>query len=220
MFQCNFANMNVSRFTFNMFGVNTYILWDNESRDAVIVDPGMVNETECKQIDDFVCKNSLNLVKLINTHMHIDHSFGVSYITRTYGLQLEGNIDDQFLAERISQQAKMFGLPMEVDDLKINTALADGDNVKIGSESLYVIHVPGHSPGGIALYAPESGFLISGDSLFQRSIGRTDLPGGDYGQLINSLNQKLMTLPSDTVVYPGHGLETTIKDEKDFNPYL
>jgi glyoxylase-like metal-dependent hydrolase (beta-lactamase superfamily II) len=135
-------------------------------------------------------------------------------------LQLEGNIDDQFLAERISQQAKMFGLPMEVDDLKINTALADGDNVKIGSESLDVIHVPGHSPGGIALYAPESGFLISGDSLFQRSIGRTDLPGGDYGQLINSLNQKLMTLPSDTVVYPGHGPETTIKDEKDFNPYL
>ena len=109
---------------------------------------------------------------------------------------------------------------MEVDDLKINTALADGDNVKIGSESLDVIHVPGHSPGGIALYAPESGFIISGDSLFQRSIGRTDLPGGDYGQLINSLNQKLMTLPSDTVVYPGHGPETTIKDEKDFNPYL
>lgn len=212
--------MNVSRFTFNMFGVNTYILWDNESRDAVIVDPGMTNENEYKQIDDFVCDNSLKLCHLINTHMHIDHSFGVSYIFRTYGLELEGNIDDQFLAERIKQQAEMFGLPMEVDDLKINTALVDGECIKVGSESLFVIHIPGHSPGGIALYAPESGFLISGDSLFQRSIGRTDLPGGDYNQLINSLRLKIMTLPSDIVVYPGHGPETTIKDEKDFNPYL
>ena len=152
--------------------------------------------------------------------MHIDHSFGVSYISRTYGLPLEANKEDQFLAERIQQQAKMFGLPISVEDLNINTALVDGQIINVGSEELRVIHVPGHSPGGIAFYSPESGFLISGDSLFQRSIGRTDLPGGDYNQLINSLNVKLMTLPGETVVYPGHGPETMIKDEKDFNPYL
>lgn len=212
--------MIVSRFTFNLFGVNTYILWDADSREAVIIDPGMTKETECKQIDDFVRENSLKLCHMINTHMHIDHSFGVSYISRTYGLPLEANKEDQFLAERIQQQAKMFGLPISVEDLNINTALVDGQIINVGSEELRVIHVPGHSPGGIAFYSPESGFLISGDSLFQRSIGRTDLPGGDYNQLINSLNMKLMTLPGETVVYPGHGPETMIKDEKDFNPYL
>ena len=212
--------MIVSRFTFNLFGVNTYILWDADSREAVIIDPGMTKETEYKQIDDFVRENSLKLCHMINTHMHIDHSFGVSYISRTYGLPLEANKEDQFLAERIQQQAKMFGLPISVEDLNINTALVDGQIINVGSEELRVIHVPGHSPGGIAFYSPESGFLISGDSLFQRSIGRTDLPGGDYNQLINSLNMKLMTLPGETVVYPGHGPETMIKDEKDFNPYL
>ncbi|MBR5898333.1 MAG: MBL fold metallo-hydrolase [Muribaculaceae bacterium] len=212
--------MIVSRFTFNLFGVNTYILWDADSREAVIIDPGMTKETECKQIDDFVRENSLKLCHMINTHMHIDHSFGVSYISRKYGLPLEANKEDQFLAERIQQQAKMFGLPISVEDLNINTALVDGQIINVGSEELRVIHVPGHSPGGIAFYSPESGFLISGDSLFQRSIGRTDLPGGDYNQLINSLNVKLMTLPGETVVYPGHGPETMIKDEKDFNPYL
>ena len=212
--------MIVSRFTFNLFGVNTYILGDADSREAVIIDPGMTKETECKQIDDFVRENSLKLCHMINTHMHIDHSFGVSYISRTYGLPLEANKEDQFLAERIQQQAKMFGLPISVEDLNINTALVDGQIINVGSEELRVIHVPGHSPGGIAFYSPESGFLISGDSLFQRSIGRTDLPGGDYNQLINSLNMKLMTLPGETVVYPGHGPETMIKDEKDFNPYL
>lgn len=212
--------MIVSRFTFNLFGVNTYILWDADSREAVIIDPGMTKETEYKQIDDFVRENSLKLCHMINTHMHIDHSFGVSYISRTYGLPLEANKEDQFLAERIQQQAKMFGLPISVEDLNINTALVDGQIINVGSEELRVIHVPGHSPGGIAFYSPESGFLISGDSLFQRSIGRTDLPGGDYNQLINSLNVKLMTLPGETVVYPGHGPETMIKDEKDFNPYL
>lgn len=212
--------MIVSRFTFNLFGVNTYILWDADSREAVIIDPGMTKETEYKQIDDFVRENSLKLCHMINTHMHIDHSFGVSYISRSYGLPLEANKEDQFLAERIQQQAKMFGLPISVEDLNINTALVDGQIINVGSEELRVIHVPGHSPGGIAFYSPESGFLISGDSLFQRSIGRTDLPGGDYNQLINSLNVKLMTLPGETVVYPGHGPETMIKDEKDFNPYL
>ena len=212
--------MIVSRFTFNLFGVNTYILWDADSREAVIIDPGMTKEPEYKQIDDFVRENSLKLCRMINTHMHIDHSFGVSYISRTYGLPLEANKEDQFLAERIQQQAKMFGLPISVEDLNINTALVDGQIINVGSEELRVIHVPGHSPGGIAFYSPESGFLISGDSLFQRSIGRTDLPGGDYNQLINSLNVKLMTLPGETVVYPGHGPETMIKDEKDFNPYL
>ena len=212
--------MYVSRFTFNMFGVNTYILWDSESKEAIIIDPGMIQETEQKEIDNFLRDNSLKLTHLINTHMHIDHAFGVSYITEKYGLPLEANDNDQFLAERIQQQAQMFGLPLTVSDLQIEKNLTDNQVVKIGEEELIVINVPGHSPGGIAIYAPQSSFLISGDSLFQKSIGRTDLPGGNYEQLINSIVNKLLELPDDTVVYPGHGPETTIGSEKKYNPYI
>ncbi len=212
--------MNISRFTFNMFGVNTYIIWDDISKDAAIIDPGMINEVETNEIDEFIKANKLRLKYLINTHMHIDHSFGVAYIKNKYGLTLMGNMNDQFLAERLTQQANMFGLPISVMDLVIEKDLKDGDKLKIGEEDVIVKQVPGHSPGSIVIYAIDSNFIISGDVLFQRSIGRTDLPGGNYKQLIDAINCTLMTLPDDTIVYPGHGFETTIKDEKQHNPYL
>ena len=152
--------------------------------------------------------------------MHIDHSFGISYIKEKYRLRLEANSDDQFLAQRLKEQATMFGIPISIDDLRIDGDLKDVDKLFVGNEELYVIHVPGHSPGGIVLYAPQSSFIISGDVLFNSSIGRTDLPGGNYSQLINAINSKLMILPRDTVVYPGHGPETTIEQELHNNPYL
>ncbi len=212
--------MNVSRFTFNMFGVNTYILWDNISKEAMIIDSGMVNDNERKIVDSFIEENGLNMRCLVNTHMHIDHSFGISYMIQKYGLKLACNIADQFLAERLMEQARMFGLPMTISELEINMEFNDGDKLSIGEEILNVMHVPGHSPGSIVIYAPESSFLISGDVLFDSSIGRTDLPGGNYKQLVDAIREKLMTLPDDTIVYPGHGLETTIGKEKISNPYL
>lgn len=212
--------MNVSRFTFNMFGVNTYILWDNISKEAMIIDPGMVDDEERNIIDDFIEKNRLNIKHLVNTHMHIDHSFGISYMLQKYGLKLSCNFADQFLAERLMEQARMFGLLMSINELKINLELNDGDKLTLGDEELQILLVPGHSPGSIVIYAPESSFLISGDVLFKSSIGRSDLPGGNYQQLIDAINEKLMTLPDDTVVYPGHGPETTIGKEKINNPYL
>lgn len=212
--------MNVSRFTFNMFGVNTYILWEDISKDAVIVDPGMINDEERLAIDKFIKSNSLKIKHMINTHMHIDHSFGVKYIKDKYGVMLMGNMEDHFLAERLKQQANMFGLPVSVEDLVIDVDLKDGDKLKIGDEEIIIKQVPGHSPGSIVLYAIDSNFIISGDVLFQHSIGRTDLPGGNYQQLINAINNKLMTLPDDTIVYPGHGFETTIIEEKKHNPYI
>lgn len=212
--------MNVSRFTFNMFGVNTYILWEDISKDAVIVDPGMINDEERLAIDKFIKSNSLKIKHMINTHMHIDHSFGVKYIKDKYGVMLMGNMEDHFLAERLKQQANMFGLPVSVEDLVIDIDLKDGDKLKIGDEEIIIKQVPGHSPGSIVLYAIDSNFIISGDVLFQHSIGRTDLPGGNYQQLINAINNKLMTLPDDTIVYPGHGFETTIIEEKKHNPYI
>ena len=114
----------------------------------------------------------------------------------------------------------MFGLPISIEDLKIDLDLKDDDKIQIGDEEIQILHVPGHSPGSIVLYATQSSFLISGDVLFNSSIGRTDLPGGSYPQLISAINGKLMTLPDDTIVYPGHGLETSIGQEKRNNPYL
>lgn len=212
--------MKVSRFTFNMFGVNTYILWDDISKDATIIDPGMVNDSEQKIIDQFIEKNNLKLSHLVNTHMHIDHAFGVQYMKNRYNLKFECNIDDQFLAQRLNEQAAMFGLPISIEELQIDVDLKNGDIIYVGDEELQILQVPGHSPGSIVLYAPQSSFIISGDVLFNSSIGRTDLPGGSYPQLISAINEKLMTLPEDVIVYPGHGNETSIGQEKSNNPYL
>lgn len=212
--------MKVSRFTFNMFGVNTYVLWDETTKEAIIVDPGMTNASEQKIIDDFIKKNSLNVTHLVNTHMHIDHSFGISYMKNKYDLTLECNSGDQFLAQRLKDQATMFGLPISIDELQIDVDLKEGDKIYVGDEELHILHVPGHSPGSIVLYAPLSSFIISGDVLFNSSIGRTDLPGGSYSQLISAINDKLMSLPDDVTVYPGHGPETSIGQEKRNNPYL
>ncbi len=220
MYLCNIKKMKVSRFTFNMFGVNTYILWDDISREALIVDPGMITEKEQKEIKAFLDANNLNLKHLINTHMHIDHAFGISYVKENYNLKLECNIEDQFLAQRLNEQANMFGLPIPMSDLQIDKDLKDGEKIQLGDEHISILHVPGHSPGSVVLYAPQSNFIISGDVLFNTSIGRTDLPGGNYAQLINAINNKLMTLPDDVIVYPGHGPETSIGYEKQNNPYL
>lgn len=212
--------MKVSRFTFNMFGVNTYVLWDEQSKDAIIIDPGMIDDNERNMFDCFIESNKLNPIHLINTHMHIDHSFGVVHVSQKYGLKLECNIADQFLADRIKNQAIMFGLSISIDDLIIEKNILDGDKLKIGNEEIIVLQVPGHSPGSVVLYASESSFIISGDVLFCKSIGRTDLPGGNYSQLIDGIKNKLLVLPSETIVYPGHGQETTIGEEKSKNPYL
>ena len=220
MYLCNIKKMKVSRFTFNMFGVNTYILWDDISREALIVDPGMINEKDQKEIKAFLDANNLNLKHLINTHMHIDHALGISYVKENYNLKLECNLEDQFLAQRLNEQANMFGLPISIADLQIDVDLKDGEKIQLGDEHISILHVPGHSPGSVVLYAPQSNFIISGDVLFNTSIGRTDLPGGSYAQLINAINNKLMTLPDDVIVYPGHGPETSIGYEKQNNPYL
>lgn len=212
--------MKVNRFSFNMFGVNTYVLWDEKSKDAIIIDPGMVDDNERNILDCFIESNNLKPIHLINTHIHIDHSFGIAHVSKKYSLKLECNSADQFLAERLKEQARMFGLNISIDELKIGVDLKDGDKFLLNNEEIHILQVPGHSPGSIVIYAPESAFVISGDVLFNSSIGRSDLPGGSYKQLIEAINSKLMTLPPYTTVYPGHGPATTIGDEKLNNPYL
>lgn len=211
----------VARFTFQVFGINTYVLYDTDSHEAAIVDPGMFDDEERSALDNFITREGLKVVHLINTHAHIDHMLGNAYVENKYGVKAAGNPADDFLAERLAQQAREFGLPASgLDNFGGFVPLRDGDTVSLGKSEIKILEVPGHSPGHIALYDAADGFVAGGDILFQGSIGRADLPGGDMRQLIDGIRAKLLTLPPETRVYPGHGPETTIGMELRHNPYL
>ncbi|MDE6418009.1 MAG: MBL fold metallo-hydrolase [Duncaniella sp.] len=212
--------MKVSRFIFNMFGINTYVVWDPESREAAIVDPGMIDNREREALADFIERNGLRPTQLINTHMHLDHIFGDAWTRDRYGLKVKAGAEDEFLGLSLRDTVRSYGLPLDVEDTGIDVTLRDGDTIRLGDETMEVIAVPGHSPGSIALYCPESGFVITGDALFKGSIGRTDLPRGDFATLVGSVRRRLLTLPPETVVLPGHGEETTIGDELRTNPFV
>ncbi|WP_300805179.1 MBL fold metallo-hydrolase, partial [uncultured Duncaniella sp.] len=199
--------MKVSRFVFNMFGVNTYIVWDPESLEAAIIDPGMIDDDERRALDSFIESRNLKVTQLINTHSHLDHIFGNTYIKEKYGLEIKANPADDFLARTLPEQAARFGLRMPLQPQQLDVELHDGDTIFLGKERMEVLGVPGHSPGGIALYCPESNFVITGDTLFPGSMGRTDLPMGDYATLVDAIRRKLLTLPDSTVVLSGHGGE-------------
>lgn len=212
--------MKVSRFIFNMFGVNTYVLWDPESLEAAIVDPGMIDGRENEALDNFIGKHRLKVTHLINTHSHLDHIFGNAYVKEKYGLKIKAHPEDEFLATDLPNQAKRFGIQLPLTPQRTEVELHDGDTLFLGKERIEIISVPGHSPGSIALYCPESNFVITGDALFAGSIGRTDLPKGNQATLIDSIQKKLMTLPDSTVILPGHGGESTIGREKLANPFI
>ena len=212
--------MKVSRFVFNMFGVNTYVMWDEVSLEAAIVDPGMIDDDERKALDSFIERNHLKVTQLLNTHMHLDHIFGNAYVKDKYGLEIKAHNEDNFLGLTLNEQAARFHLPLRLTDTGLDIELHDGDTLYLGKEPIHILSVPGHSPGSVALYCPESRFVITGDALFKGSIGRTDLPKGSQSKLLDSIERRLFTLPDDTVVLPGHGPETTIGFEKAHNPYF
>lgn len=212
--------MVVDTLEFNLFGENTYILYDPKTREAAVVDPGMMNQRECAAFDNYIERIGVKIKYLINTHLHIDHVAGDAYISEKYGVPLIASAKDAFLAERIVEQAMTFRLNVNVNNVTIEQEVNEGDVLYLGKEKLEILEVPGHSPGSIALYAPESQFVIVGDALFKMSIGRTDLPGGNYATLIDSITKKLLSLPGETTVYSGHGQPTTIETERLMNPYL
>ncbi len=203
-----------------MFGINTYLVWNQATGEAAVVDPGMINDREQATIDRFISDNGLVVRNLINTHMHVDHIFGDLYIKEKYGVDIAASPADSFLGERAAMQCRMFGLPDDMASVKIDCELKDGDKIDIGGETVDILSVPGHSPGSLVLYFPESKWAITGDVLFRRSIGRTDLVAGNHSQLIDGITTKLFALPDDTTVYPGHGDPTTIGEEKRENPFL
>lgn len=212
--------LKIGQFECNMFGEITYIVWDMTTRQAAVIDPGMSNDNERKAIDNYIADKELEIKYLLNTHIHLDHTFGIGHIERTYGVQLSASPADSPLAQRIEQQAVMFHLPFHATNVEIAHPLVAGDVIKLGDSRLEVIEVPGHTPGGLSFYSAENHIVFTGDSLFHSSIGRTDLPGGNHVLLVKSVTGRLLSLPDDTVVYPGHGPATTIGHERNFNPYL
>ncbi|MBI2371292.1 MAG: MBL fold metallo-hydrolase [Deltaproteobacteria bacterium] len=207
--------MQLHTFVHGPFENNVYVLVDEATREGLLIDPA----PESEPVLDFVAREAIAVRRIVNTHAHIDHAFhDALYRERTGGL-LTLHKDDVWLLKELPRHAAWFGLfakdPPEPDHL-----LQGGEVLEVGGISLSVLHTPGHTPGGICLYVASEGVLFSGDTLFARSIGRTDLPGGDTRALLASIRQKLFTLPDDTVVYPGHGPQTTIADEKHYNPFL
>ncbi len=212
--------MKIVRFVFNMFGENTYVVFDETTREAAVIDPGMLRENEENAIAGYIDDNKLVLKHILNTHLHLDHVFGVNFLKDRYGVKLSAGEGDAPLLDDLNGSALRFGIRKDFDTVTLDVRLKAGERIYLGKEYLEVIPVSGHSRGGLALYSPVDKVVFTGDSLFEGSIGRTDLPGGDYATLIKEIRKNLLTLPDNTMVLPGHGNATTIGREKMANPYL
>lgn len=209
----------IKTFIFNPFQENTYLLYD-ETKEAVVIDPGCYNNQEEDELVSFINDNELKLVRLLNTHCHIDHVLGNRFVKEKFNLQLEANKEDEILAKNAKSHGATFGIQMQEEAPDIDVYLNEGDQIKFGNSTLEIVHVPGHSPGSIVFYNKNEQFMIVGDVLFNDSIGRTDLPGGNYDLLASGIKGKLFPLGDDMKVFPGHGTYTTIGKERRTNPFL
>jgi len=207
----------IQKFTFNPFQENTYVLYD-ETKACVIIDPGCYDSLEENELDEFIKSKDLIPVKLLNTHGHIDHVLGNHFVASTYGVEIQGHENIIQQLESIPTYSKMYGLDGYKMSPEPSTFLIEGDVIEFGNSRLEVLFCPGHAPDHIVFYSPEQNFVINGDVLFQGSFGRIDLPGGDFPTLKASILDKMFKLPEETVVYTGHGGETTIGTEKESNP--
>lgn len=208
----------VNQFVFNPFQENTFVLFD-ETKEAVIVDPGCYSVNEQNALTNFVRENGLKVIYTLNTHCHVDHILGIDFAKETFGAKSIAHAEDQLLLQTAVQHAMAFGLALESAP-SIDTTVEHGDTITFGNSALQVIHTPGHSLGGICFYHAQQKMLFAGDTLFRGSIGRTDLPGGDFDTIIESIAQRLLVLPDDVTVYSGHGDSSTIGFEKVKNPFL
>ena len=211
--------MKIKKFTFNSFMENTYVIWDEATSEAAVVDPGMSDTNEEREFITFIQEKTLKLKYQINTHCHIDHILGCSFVKKNYNTVCIIPEKDLPLYENMNIQADMVGIVIKKPP-KPDKYLLENENIYLGSQAIQSLFTPGHSPGEFCLYFKDSKFCITGDVLFKEGIGRTDLYGGDYNVLIDSIKTKLFSLPDDTVIYPGHGDESSIGYEKLHNPFL
>tara|TARA_Y100000766_G_scaffold246481_1_gene227046 strand:- start:3055 stop:3702 length:648 start_codon:yes stop_codon:yes gene_type:complete len=210
--------ISIKKFTFNPFQENTYIVFD-ETKECIIIDPGCYNKDEKATLLNFIDKNKLIPVQLLNTHCHIDHVLGNQMISNNYELKLAAHKYEVPVLEGSAFWGSQYGINGDISP-DIEIYLNEGDCIEFGNSNLDVIFVPGHSPGHIAFVNHDEKLIINGDVLFQGSFGRYDLPGGDLTTLAKSIQEKLLILPDDYKVYAGHMGETTIGEEKYTNPIL
>jgi glyoxylase-like metal-dependent hydrolase (beta-lactamase superfamily II) len=209
--------MTVKFFVFNPFQENTYVLSD-DTRDCVIIDPGCYEEHEKKTLTDYIAANDLTVRMLLNTHCHIDHILGNSFVKEKYNTKLYIHPTEEYVLNAQKIFAPNYGFH-QYHEARPDVYLTPGEIIEFGAQKFSILFVPGHAPGHVAFYNEKEKIVIGGDVLFEGSIGRTDLPGGDFKTLIKSIHEQLFTLPDDVIVYPGHGDETTVGVEKRTNPF-
>jgi glyoxylase-like metal-dependent hydrolase (beta-lactamase superfamily II) len=209
----------VKTFVFNIFAENTYLLFD-ETKEAVIIDCGCMFATEEKALSHFIAQNGLTIKRLLCTHTHFDHILGNNFIYQTYGVSPEAHRKDVKMIPSVKDQIKAMKVQLPVQSVEINDYLLGNDVISFGNSELVTMLVPGHSPGSLVFYSRKDGFVVSGDTLFNGSIGRSDLWGGNHDMLVAAIKDKILTLPDETIVYPGHGTSTTVIEEKLHNPFL
>lgn len=210
--------MNIAKLVFNPIMENTYIVWD-DTKECIIIDAGNFSAREDAQLTDFITERGLKPVMAVNTHGHFDHAMGVGYLKETYGVKFACSSKDQFLVDSAQQSGAMFGVkcaPVPAIDIDLDKM----EKIAFGATKLRVIKTPGHTPGHVSLYNEEQKVLFTGDTLFRESIGRTDLPGGDYSWIMTSILEQLVPLGDDVEFYPGHGDKSTIGHETLYNPFV
>ncbi|CAI8729657.1 MBL fold metallo-hydrolase [Chryseobacterium sp. IT-36CA2] len=210
--------LQIQGFVFNFASENTYIIY-NENKNAWLIDPGNMSGQETQAIDNFIKENGLKIQKILLTHAHIDHVFGLQWAFDTFKVPVNMHQEDQEVLDMLQASGVRFG--MQIDPVKVDVEyIKEGDELDLDSEKFKIYHVPGHSPGSVVYHNENQKFMISGDVLFEGSIGRTDLYKGNYDQLIEGIKSKLFILDHDTQVFSGHGNPTSIGFEKQYNPFL
>ena len=209
----------VKTFVFNIIAENTYLLYD-ETKEAVLIDCGCMYAAEEKALAGFIAQNGLILKRLLCTHIHFDHILGNHFIHQTYGISPEAHHKEVKMLPSINDQVKSMKIQIHIQTVEIEGYLVGNDVIKFGNSELETMLVPGHSPGSLVYYSRKDGFVISGDVLFKGSIGRTDLWEGNHDMLVAAIKDKILSLPGETIVYPGHGPSTTVIEEKLNNPFL
>jgi glyoxylase-like metal-dependent hydrolase (beta-lactamase superfamily II) len=211
--------ISVKIFEFNFVHENTYLLYD-ETNEAIIIDCGCMSASEEETIFGFISQHQLNVKRLLCTHLHFDHILGNGFAYQTYGVKPEAHRKDVEIIPPLNKQIQHKGIQLSAQTIDVETFIEENETIRFGRSELTTLLVPGHSPGSLAYYCAKDGFIIVGDALFRRNIGRTDLWGGDYDTLITSIRNKILSLPDETIVYPGHGPATTVIQEKWDNPFL
>jgi glyoxylase-like metal-dependent hydrolase (beta-lactamase superfamily II) len=210
--------MQIKVFEFNPISENSYLLYD-ETKEAVIIDCGASNPEEYQLLTDYIHRHQLVLKHVLNTHLHFDHVLGNHFLYETYGLKPQYHELEETIPA-LQLQASVFRFPIKYEPVKAEHFIQDGDSISFGNSNLKATLTPGHSPGSLSFYSEKENCVFTGDALFRYSIGRTDLWGGNENTLISAIKNRLLTLPDDTIIYPGHGPASTVIEEKLHNPYL